>query len=583
MVFVYKVLYLLLLNLKIFFILNRHIRMLSFSSLFFCFLILVITVILPHSNIGEVVQTGWSDQRLFLNSLQQVLAGNSPTAVKLGLIGPGYTALGLIFTKILGINPTYALVVLNRLSFVLTPLVFFKTSEFVSHKYILLINNFSSNKTFLINYPHRFVIFIYTLTIIFSSNFVSFSDIPWTHFVATFLILVSVGLTIVLFEEEKHSIKINKYLLSSILGFSSALLLQVRFFEGVIYFFSLLLWLLLKLIIKISHKSYRQSLLINFIKLSLPALLFFIATCYLTITLSNVKEFNMLYLTLAEKDPFVREYTRIYLNDFPLKFIQLFIDTNFFTKGQDYDIQPLIFGFEPTNSWKMPLLLQIPAMLYMFPATFFLLGILIATKKMLRVFDIEIFLPLTTSILLVVLYVSAAASGSPHLKYGFVRDFMAPTWLLGLITGPWIFNYFLYLKFQDLKKQILLILPIVPILICILYGQILIKSFSFPKFDNVHVNTIKLTNNCQKSKCNFDLDMYNLKGKIVKAPMQKYIISATCTKTGEQKVMTLSSQNQDVQLPLCNDSYPVNIFVVQMGFAGTPETSASWLLKPIKS
>jgi hypothetical protein len=76
--------------------------------------------------------------------------------------------------------------------------------------------------------------------------------------------------------------------------------------------------------------------------------------------------------------------------------------------------------------------------------------------------------------------------------------------------------------------------------------------------------------------------MYNSKKQLVEAPRQRYIITSLCPSTAEQTAVTLSSENQLFTLPSCVESYPVNVFPVNMGYAGTPEAPASWVFKPAK-
>lgn len=542
-------------------------------------MLLLITLILPYSGNGEEVQVGWWDQRLFLASLKQALSGESPVHVTEGLVGSGYVALGVIITKILGTNPAASLVALNRFSFLSTVLVFFIISFVLLHKVLRRNEQIPSiifrDSAITIS---SIIAFAYTFTLVLSSNFVSFSDIPWTHFTATLLIILCILITIYSVEEVRKK-KLTQYIGFSLLGIVLGLLTQVRFFEGVIFIMAMSIWLLL-LFIKYRRSSKRCLLVV--VKAVPVVTLFFVVTSYLSLFISHSKNFHMLYFTLAKHDPVMREITKIYLEDFPLKFIQLFIDPNFFTMNQSYNIQPIIFGFKFT-SFQMPLLLQVPAFIYLLPWTLVLLWLILFVKKDMSLFlSAEFFLPLFVGTGLIIGYVSSAASGSLHLKYGFVRDFMAPSWCLALAGGPWIFYSCMGSHTVHIRKLLLWLPPALSIFICLLYGQVLIKFTPIVHFKNFHIQTLNLSPRCSGVECSVVVKMYNSKKHLIEAPRQRYIITSSCPQTGEQKAITLSYENQLFTLPSCSESYPVYVYPVNMGYNGPNEPSASWLFKPTK-
>ncbi|HEY9634183.1 MAG TPA: hypothetical protein V6D14_12285 [Coleofasciculaceae cyanobacterium] len=543
-------------------------------------LLLLITFILPNSGLGEKIQPLWNDQSVFLTSLQEALSGSSPAYVNQGLVGSGYIALGVITTKILGVQPAVALVALNRFSFISTVLVFFLISHVllckVLSKAVEIRDNSSANK---VKAVASTIAFTYTLTLVLSSNFVSFSDIPWTHFPATLITLICI-LTTIYSVKEFNQQKPAQYIWFSFLGSALGLLTQIRFFEGAIFVISLLIWLFLLLIKNGLSRNTIKRITFNV----LPSVaLFFIITSYLSLFISNTKNFHMLYLTFAKNNPSLKEATRIYIDNFPVKFVQLFVDTNFFNTNQSYTVQPIIFGFN-ISSWRMPLLLQVPALIYILPAAIGILFFIVFIKKdLLGLLSVEFILPFLVGSGLILGYVSSAASGSPLLKYGFVRDFMAPTWCLALITGPWVFYRYIPLFPIYARKFILLFSPVLPIIIGIFYGQILIKSTSFFQFQDFHVQTVHLKHNCRALECSIHVKMHNSKNQVIEAPRERYMINGLCPSTGNETAVTLSSQNQPFTLPFCAESYPVYVFPVNMGYTGPLEPPASWLFKSAKT
>ena len=526
------------------------------------FLLIILVCLLPYSGLGENVQTTWNDQQIFLNSLKEAISGLSPTSVDLGILGAGYVALGVLTVKILGVDPASALVLINRISFLATVLLFFRISIILSSKAVERKSFFGFQLGIRVRH---FIAFFYTITVLLSTNFVSFSDIPWTHFPAT-TILLACFYTLLIYLDRHRSRKNSQYFWLCILGAVTGILIQVRFFEGIVFLISLFLCSLLSLINE--KKIFASAKII--LKITSVFILFLGISSYFCLTLSHAAKVNMLYFTAAQHSPAMKEATKLYFDNFPLKFIQLFVDPNFFSLGQNYDLQPLIFGFT-VDAWKMPLFMQIPALIYSLPVAIglFLFFIFRYKKSFSINFNYNFFLPFLIGLLLILGYVSSAASGSPHLKFGFVRDFMAPTWFLGLASGPWVFYQPIYSLPSKKAQRILLIgLPLIPLVISIIYGQLLIKPIEFDQF---HISEIRMNYSCRESVCSLSVDMYNAHGKKIHASDERYIVNSFCPLNGKETAITLTSKDSVFSMPSCPGDFEVNIIPVITGFAATPQ------------
>lgn len=540
-------------------------------------LLLVITLSLPYSGQGEVVQVTWSDQSVFLKALQEVLASQPSGLIANGVVGPGYTTLGVLVTQFLGVRPQAALVLLNRFSFVSTVLVFFLLSKISTRqglKSIKLESGVSSPRQYIRQNCSNLIALIYTVILLFSSHFVSFSDIPWSHFPATLLALLGILSILYLDDNFKKGNSKLIWLWLSIFGLLLGLLTQVRSFEGIALSISVIIWgffVSVNAIKRSGVKTYLKSIVGYLIVVALS----FAVTFYGSLVITHQTSVPLLYASLKAQNPFAREIFTTYPDNFWVKFVQVFIDPNFFSLNQSYKIKPLIFGFE-FDAWRMPFLLQIPSLMYSIPAIFLLVIVLVVKRKHQAWVEPSILIPLLVGSILTLAYICSPTFGSPHLKYGVVRNMMLVSWCFALVASPG--NFYRYLV--SMGNQFVFLIPIIlPIVVGIIYGQILVKS-GFIEFSPMHIKEIELEQNCQQLICSINVKTYNPKGKPIQPPYQRYIVTGSCPSTGKIMATTLSRQGQPFTLLPCPERYQVNVYPINMGFAGTPEVPISWQFTP---
>ncbi|MEQ9552831.1 MAG: hypothetical protein RIM23_24855 [Coleofasciculus sp. G3-WIS-01] len=426
--------------------------------------------------------------------------------------------------------------------------------------------------------------FIYTLTVIFSSNFVSFSDIPWSHFPAT-LMGISCMLLIFYIEDSYKKRHYRRILFGlSLLGFSLGLLVQIRSFEGIALLLGIGTWLLLLALMSPIATLQKIKSRVNYFKLikyNIVLGLSFLVTFLTSQIITHQKAITLLYFGLRDNHPVLKEMYKTYPDVFPVKFVQLFIDPNFFSFNQNYEINPLIFGFN-FDVFKMPFLLQIPFLIYAIPATFTLL-IFSGYKKNIKTLlkKASFVIPLITGLILTVAYLGSPLFGSPHLKYGVVRNMMLVTWCLALVAGPWHFFPTLLPSSRRFFPQYLVCVCILPILISVVYGQIIVHYTGFWEFEKMHIKKIELEENCQSLICSLNVNSYNHQKQVIKIHNQRYIVAASCPSTGKRMATTVSPDQSFTLLP-CSERYQVNVYPINMGFAGTPdpEMPISWQFTP---
>jgi hypothetical protein len=118
---------------------------------------------------------------------------------------------------------------------------------------------------------------------------------------------------------------------------------------------------------------------------------------------------------------------------FPFKFVQLFVDTCFMTVCSITHTAPsTIFGMDShLDAWRQPLLLQLPAM----AAAAIGAATLCATSGAARraLLRPPVLLALLIGGGVIVAYTGAIPSGAPHLRHGFMRDYVVGMVLLEMV------------------------------------------------------------------------------------------------------------------------------------------------------
>lgn len=558
----------------------------NYTPLVFAGLLFLIVIVLPNSGQGEIVKLSWWDQSVFLKALQEVLAGKPSWSVDNGLVGSGYITLGVLVTKLFSIDPKRSLVLLNRFSFISTTLMFYWISLFLNYRALNQINIIEKSAKTNHKITASLVAFIYSLTLIFSSNFVSFSDIPWSHFPASLMAMSC--LLLIFYIEESYRHKKNRKLLFELSGFGFllGLLVQIRTFEGIALALGIATWLsLLGLIYPLATiKRLKNSNGFKLIKLMIVVSLSYSISFFTSMIVTNQKNINLLYqgLTKIEYDPILKEMYTTYPDIFPLKFIQLFIDPNFFSYNQNYEIESLVFGFD-FDSFQMPFLLQVPFLLYAMPAVIIIL-IISTYRRNLKVIlkDSSFVIPIITGLVLTVAYLGSPLFGSPHLKYGVVRNMMLVMWCLALVAGPWHFYPYVLPCRRRLLLKRLVGLCSIPILVSVVYGQIIVQFTGFWEFEKMHIEKIELDKTCRELTCSLNVISYNDQGQIIKIPNQRYIVAGICPSSQKRMATTVNPDQSFTLLP-CSERYQVDIYPINMGFAGTSEVPVSWQFTPPNS
>ena len=238
--------------------------------LVFGIMLLLILILLPVSNYGHHSMRAWGDQSLILTAFHQLLNKQTPDSVADGWLGPGYLFLAYIVKYLFALSPENALIWLNRLSYIGTVLVLYSSG------YLLLARHTAT-------YFPALISFTYTVFLTIGSIFFGFSDIPWTHFIATFLVVSILFITLF----KISTITIYNLLLSFLQGCLVCLLTQVRFHDSLIFLSCYILFYIFIKYFQLIHRTLIYTTILIQIAVFLVG---FLVTLFLVHHLNNLHE-----------------------------------------------------------------------------------------------------------------------------------------------------------------------------------------------------------------------------------------------------------------------------------------------------
>jgi len=540
------------------------------AVIFSILLLLIFYNNLPVSNQGEFSLANWADQGYFLDNLNETLSGKLAGGLKDNRIGNGYLALAVLIKKGLDISPEAALVKLNRVVFSGTVIIVF-------------IFCLSLLNTILKGFPLRVFIvlnaFLYTLLILLSSNLNFISDLPWPHFCSTFFLL----LCVLSFFLTLKSISLGnrfQYIYLTFFSISFSFLINIRSMGAMALILSLIIWAIYELVLK--FRSIRSSL--NVKKHLLVGAKFFsifllssLAIHLLCAFITNNPRINIMYLSRIFYDETSAVGMSVFYLDFPIKFIQLFLEPNFFSYDQYYSIVPLLFGSSLKSPW-MPLIFQAPVLIFSLPFTLLPFFTLIFRKSISAHLSAGYFLPLLISMMLILGYTCNATAGSPHLKYGYIRNYMVPIWLLCICSGPFLI-FFIKKAFcnKDSSQGIFIALFTPSIMVCILsilIGQIIPLKIQASEsqsnlinFNKYHITDADIRLSCSSDgSCDISIDLLNPFGDIIRPITSNHLISASCKNNHEKIFILFKGHKYTFKAIRCHNDYEIKVYPLIMGY-----------------
>lgn len=365
---------------------------------------IVVASLMPHSGQGWWSIQYWNDQGLFLKAAQEVAQTGRSALIEVGRVGAAYVAVVLLLDRLTGVGLEASLILLSKLSY-------------LAASVMLVVFAWNRTATIPGRLPKLAAMGI-AILVPASSVWGLASDLPWTHFPTSALLVALVALTF----SQQFPLMLKWWGI----GFIVALVWQMRSFEGNVVFIAGVLAIAVSLIF--GPRGGASSRLGSTADLAVKvgaggfgaaaALVF----CFLmagSIGLGGQYSDQGDIITLS-------------MELVPIKFVQLFVDPCFFAlcSLNNYEGGSVIPG--SLLIWRQPLFLQLPAIAGGSVAICIALAVRFSSIRV--VFYPPVLFALLMAGGLILGYSAGLPSGSPHLKYGFFRDFIAPMLLLGMVV-----------------------------------------------------------------------------------------------------------------------------------------------------
>lgn len=438
----------------------------------------------PGSGMGPSTLADWHDQALFLRAATQTLEHGLPDSETQTLVGPAYVGLTLAVGWLSGLDPAGALVLLSRLTFVACAAI---------------LATVAAGYRARADIAFQLALGAMALLSLATSVWFRFFDIPWTHFVAAGLLGA-----VVLVSLSRTPLTIR----SALIGALAIALVQTRLFEALVALIAAAM--ILPLATARHWRSLRTQPATALLQISLPA----ISGGALAFAAIGAVSHNWsLYQQYSDQAAIV-----LTLELAPLKAVQLFWDTCFATVCEFAAAPAVPVLIDSFDAWRQPLFLQLPGLI----AAAAGLAVLFALRpRRVLQLPLGVLFAILAAGGLVLAYISGAPSGSPHLKYGFFRDFVPA---LILLTGALI-GALAAQRAEDGRTAGALLVPLI-IYFAVLFGLTALRPVGLPPVVGAHVARLGIASSCSAGDCTFSLKALAASGEALPYNDLAYV---TCT------------------------------------------------------
>jgi hypothetical protein len=374
--------------------------------------ILALWSLLPTGRAGAVSLAGWGDQTLFLKALQEVQSSGRSAISEAGSVGPAYLAAGRVVSRVFGLEPGPALILLNRFAFL----------AIVACVLGAALHRRRGRAQF------HLPVLIALGVVVLATPWRLYSDIPWTHAVASAGLLIAVS--------SLRAVPTHPVTAGLVLGAATVGLLQTRSYEGRALIAATVLALAgAALIAAVRMVRRRRSVAELRAPRWWPALPAAVAggaaVLFAVAVLTGQRGFFQQYAAKGQQSSAA---AALDLESVPAKAVQLFVDPCY------RSLCPSLTNYSPQgvvpdsllNYWQQPLLMQLPFLLLAAYAVVLAVGHRL-TRRLSIPLDVQV--AVLAAGALVLGYTANPVGGGAHLKYGFVRDFTAPFALLLYAAG----------------------------------------------------------------------------------------------------------------------------------------------------
>jgi hypothetical protein len=488
---------------------------------FFFVVWLAIYALLPTSGWSSVMFASWFDQKRDLAALRSVIAVGHADAIAQNGIGPAYIAAARVLHEILRLSPEDSLVLLTRTGYALS------VALGVLLVRVLLRQLMDAPPMVTIGAQFAFV------GLVFAAGTWHWSDVPWSHFFAAFL---AVAVYAVRFAPTRLTI------VSAVgVGALLALLSLTRSFE----FIALVLaWGIAYAGLAVLRLSGPRTVRGLHVFSAFGA---FAMTTVAVYGLTGKRGTFLLYGNSLDTQAGslsganVATTPTFSFSLVPTKLIQLFVEPCYraLCSLSDYaggakplptDLLP--DGVESAGNerlWRLPLAIQLPSLVLLPLCIVAVAWIVVWAVRHRpvareRVRAIRLLAEMTiASAGIVVGYSASTLTGSPHLRYGFARDFLLPALLMG-IAGVALVSAGIWRLLSSRKRErglspesLFVVLAFVGSA-CAVVVLAYARADGIPRIESAQLGTVTYTATCSGDRCGIAMSAETTSGREIAIP-----------------------------------------------------------------
>lgn len=473
-------------------------------------------LLIPVSGWATVMFDSWFDQQRDLEALRSVLAEGRADAIADNVIGPAYIAVAALLHDVLGLSPEDALVVLTRASYALSVACGVLLVGVLVRRLVGAPPIASLGAQFLF------------VALIFATGTWHWSDVPWSHFFAAFL-------AVALYAVRFAPVRLTP-VHAAIAGVVVALLYLTRSFELAALIAAWAgVFVLLAALRLTGPRAWRTAHLVS-------AVVAFVATTVVVYAVTGKRDLFLLYGNYLDRQSGnvgsaeIAETPTFSLSLVPTKLVQLFVEPCYYSlcsvsdyAGGTRPLPPqLAEAAGNERLWRLPLAIQLPSLVLLPLCVLAIAGIVVwATRRRSaaskRVREIRLLLEMTVASVGIVLgYSASTMTGSPHLRYGFARDFLLPALLTGVVAISLV-SAALWLLLSRRRagrfspEFVFVVLAVVGGA-AIVVVLVIARANGLPRIESRQLGPIEYTASCRGAVCDISLTAETTSGRSISIP-----------------------------------------------------------------
>jgi hypothetical protein len=520
---------------------------------------------LPVSGWSHIMFTGWFDQRRDLAALRSVIAVGHADVIAQNGVGPAYIGAAAVIHDVLRVSPEDALVLLTRGSYVLSVALG-----------LLLVRMLVRQ---LVEAPPMVTLGaqVALVGLVFAAGTWHWSDVPWSHFFAAFL---AVALYAARFVPARTTIAS-----AAAIGGSLSLLSLTRSFELVAL---LLAWGFALVVLAALRLSGPRVLRLGHVAAGVAT---FVVTTAAVYIVTGKRGFFFLYgSNLDQQSGHVRSAESAHTPTFsfslvPVKLMQLFVEPCYDAlcslsdyAGGAHPLPPEVLGGAKAAGnerlWRLPIAVQLPSLVLLPLCVVAVAGIVVwalrnreAARRRTRAIRLLVESTVAASGL-VVGYSASTLTGSPHLRYGFARDFLLPALLTGIVAvalvsaGVWL--ALSRRRSRRVSPEFTFVVLAVVGSACLLVAFAYARANGIPRFESHALGSVTYSAACRRRSCDVSLQATTTSGHDISLPKAS-VLTFGCGSALPRLTVYSADPSAGVHVPRCSSPRLVAAWPTVMG------------------